>query len=62
MARRRMASGLESSAELARKIAVLERELAVQRDALEKLKQMAKPAAGDQPTDKNRTRNYEAAR
>ena len=62
MARRRTAAGLESSADLARKIAVLERELAVQRDALEKLKEMGKRAGDSQLSDKNRTRNHEAAR
>jgi hypothetical protein len=62
MARRRAASGLESSADLARKVAVLERELALQRDALEKLKDMGKPAAGNQLSDRNRPRNHEAAR
>jgi hypothetical protein len=62
MARRRVALGLESSADLARKVAVLERELAVQRDALEKLKEMGKPASGSQLSDKNRPRNHEAAR
>jgi len=41
--RRRMAAGLESLADLARKCAILERELVVQRQALEKLKQMGAP-------------------
>ena len=36
--RRRMVQGVESSQELARKLEVLERELAVQRTAMEKLK------------------------
>jgi hypothetical protein len=43
--RRRMVQGVESSQDLARKLEVLERELAVQRAAMEKLKQLeAKPA------------------
>ena len=43
--RRRMVQGIESSQDLARKLEVLERELAVQRSAIEKLKQLgAKPA------------------
>jgi len=40
MARRPAAAGLESLEDLARKVEILERELAVQRQALEKLKQM----------------------
>ena len=40
MARRRAAAGMESLEDLARKVAILERELRVQRLALEKLKQM----------------------
>jgi len=40
-----MVQGVESLQDLARKIEVLERELAVQRSAMERLKQMgAKPA------------------
>lgn len=38
--RRRTAAGLESLTDLARKSEILERELAVQREALEKLRQM----------------------
>lgn len=38
--RRRTAAGLESLTDLARKCEILERELAVQREALEKLRQM----------------------
>ena len=38
--RRRTAAGFESLEELARKTEILERELAVQRQALEKLRQM----------------------
>jgi len=41
--RRRMVQGVESSQELARKLEVLERELAVQRVAMEKLKQLGPP-------------------
>jgi hypothetical protein len=44
--RRRTAAGLESLADLARKAEILERELAVQRRALEKLRQMAAPPKG----------------
>lgn len=48
--RRRVVQGVESSQDLARKLEVLERELAVQRAAMEKLKEMgasrkATPAA-----------------
>jgi len=45
--RRRTAAGLESLADLARKAEILERELAVQRQALEKLRQMAITARKD---------------
>ena len=41
--RRRMVQGVESSQELARKLEVLERELAVQRTAMEKLKLLGPP-------------------
>jgi hypothetical protein len=57
--RRRMVQGVESSQDLARKLEVLERELAVQRTAMEKLKQLAtagtpasKPAATRLPPRK----------
>jgi hypothetical protein len=40
MARRPAAAGLESLEDLDRKVAILEQELAVQRGALEKLRQM----------------------
>jgi hypothetical protein len=40
MARRPKPAGLESSADLARKMEILEREMASQREALERLKQM----------------------
>jgi hypothetical protein len=45
MARRPRTVGTESALDLARKAEILEREMAVQRDALERLKQMstAKP-------------------
>jgi hypothetical protein len=39
--RRRTAAGLESLEDLARKTEILERELAIQRHALERLKQMS---------------------
>jgi hypothetical protein len=45
--RRRTAAGLESLADLARKAEILERELAVQRHAIERLRQMAIPARKD---------------
>lgn len=41
--RRRTAAGLESLSDLARKTEILERELAVQQEALEKLRQMSAP-------------------
>ena len=48
--RRRMVQGVESSQDLARKLEVLERELAVQRAAIEKLKQLgAKPVTAHTP-------------
>ena len=40
MARQRCAAGMESFEDLARKVRILERELATQRVALDKLKQM----------------------
>jgi len=46
--RRRMAQGVESSQDMARKLEVLERELAVQRTAMEKLKQLG-PAGKPSP-------------
>ena len=47
--RRRMVQGVESSQDLARKLEVLERELAVQRAAMEKLKLLG-PSAKTGPT------------
>jgi hypothetical protein len=47
--RRRTAAGLESLADLARKGEILERELALQREALEKLRQMSASARKDLP-------------
>ena len=41
MARRRRTAGIESLEDIARKAEILERELAVQRQALEKLRQMS---------------------
>ena len=41
MARRPRTVGTESALDLARKAEILEREMAVQRDALERLKQMS---------------------
>lgn len=46
--RRRMVQGVESPQDLARKLEVLERELAVQRNAMEKLKQLG-PAGRPAP-------------
>ena len=45
--RRRTAVGFESLEELARKAEILERELAIQRQALEKLKQMGPASRRD---------------
>ena len=45
--RRRTAAGLESLEELARKAAILERELAQQRHALDRLKQLGAPRKRD---------------
>jgi hypothetical protein len=42
--RRRMVQGVESSQDLARKLEVLERELAVQKAAMEKLKLLGPPS------------------
>jgi hypothetical protein len=52
--RRRVVQGVESSQDLARKLEVLERELAVQRAAMEKLKDLGPsrkttPVAGRAP-------------
>ena len=47
--RRRTAAGLESLEDLARKAAILERELAIQRHAIERLKQMAAVRRKDEP-------------
>jgi hypothetical protein len=47
--RRRLAAGLESLHDLARKAEILERELAVQREALEKLRQMSAASRKDLP-------------
>ena len=46
--RRRMVQGVESSQDLARKLEVLERELAVQKAAMEKLKLLG-PASKETP-------------
>lgn len=45
MPRRAKAPGVESTAELARKVEILERELALQQVAIDRLKQMAARAA-----------------
>ena len=47
--RRRSAAGMDSVQELARKVAILEREMALQQQALERLKEMgARPRAAAQ--------------
>lgn len=51
MPRRARAPGVESNAELMRKLEILERELAVQQDAIERLKQLATPAADREPVE-----------
>lgn len=54
MARRPRTVGTESALDLARKAEILEREMAVQRDALERLKQMGTsrhPDAAEQVFD-----------
>lgn len=43
MARRSMPVGTDSTATFARKVEILEREMAAQRVAIERLKQMAQP-------------------
>jgi len=56
--RRRMVQGVESSQDMARKLEVLERELAVQRTAMEKLKQLGppgKPAPAPARTPRRKT-------
>jgi hypothetical protein len=45
MPRRRKLAGLECLVELARKAAILEREMSVQREAIERLKERAAPDA-----------------
>lgn len=54
--RRRMVQGVESSQDLARKLEVLERELAVQRTAMERLKEL-----GIRESDRRSTRAEGAA-
>jgi len=55
MSRRRAAGGMESLEDLARKVAILERELRTQRLALDKLKQMGpkRPADATAPAKKS---------
>ena len=53
MGRRPKSVGLESTADLARKTEILEREMAAQREALDRLKQIGTPsreADRDQPS------------
>lgn len=45
MPRRRKPAGLECLVELARKAAILEREMSIQRDAIERLRERAAPPA-----------------
>ena len=47
MARRPNPGALESASDLARKVEILEREMAAQRDALERLKQMGRDPLTD---------------
>ena len=58
MARRLRTVGTESSFDLARKAEILERELAVQRDAIERLKQMgtSRTAQPEQALDRRTKR------
>jgi hypothetical protein len=55
--RRRMVQGVESPQDLARKLEVLERELQIQREAMEKLKLLgtAKPAPAAARLPRRRT-------
>ena len=55
MSRRRAAAGMESLEDLARKVAILERELRIQRQALDKLKQMGpkRPSDSTAPAKKS---------
>ena len=57
MSRRPRTVGIESSLDLARKVEILEREMATQREALERLKQMGtrQSDADRQPTRAART-------
>ena len=56
MARRRGPAGTDPLADLAKKVEILEQELAVQRAALDRLKEMAAPAARPQSFDRPVTR------
>ena len=47
MARQPKLAGLESSADLARKLQILEQEMATQREALDKLKQLGPSRVSD---------------
>ena len=51
MPRREKAVGLDSSTDLARKVEILEREMATQREALERLKQLATPRHSERGDD-----------
>ena len=51
MPRRAKAGGLDSSTDLARKVEILEREMATQREALERLKQMSAPRHSERGDD-----------
>jgi hypothetical protein len=57
MPRRSKAPGLDSSEDLARKVEILEREMATQRAALERLKEMSvqRTSRGDAPATDART-------
>lgn len=56
MARRPRTVGTESALDLARKAEILEREMAVQRDALERLKQMSTSKHPDAEQEHPRTK------
>jgi hypothetical protein len=56
MARRPKVAGLESSADLARKFEILEHELAAQRAALDKLKQLGPSRGSELANQPHRTK------
>ena len=56
MPRRRKPAGLECLVELARKAAILEREMSIQRDAIERLRERAAPPANKSDRRASRAR------